>query len=145
MASFKAWRIIKEKIDEKLKFSEENITQQCLKLSVLESDIIRIYINQKRRLDEYKAQKEKRYSDLYIKWRTTKSLGNNEMEKIRINTKTEMDLAVSSDVIYYNLALKVQNQQVMVEYLEQYLKTIRNASYNIRAYIDLKKINAGLT
>lgn len=91
-----------------------------------------IYVDQYKNFQNLLTAKDKLYGELYNKHRF-----DNQKETRK---KIEIDPFIHSDEQYYQLCLKINEQEHMVKYLEGICDSIKRLSYNIKNIIDLKNL-----
>ena len=115
-----------------LKITNENLSSKAMELS---STFMRYYDQY---IDEYKiyqdmlAEKDKKYGELFRTFRYS-----NQQEAV---TKQEIEAFIHSDEGYYQLRLRLNEQELVVKYLEDVCDAIKKMAYNIKSIIDLKNL-----
>lgn len=78
------------------------------------------------------AEKEKRYGELYSKFRFDSQRD--------ARTKTEIEPLIHSNEDYYQICLRANEQEKVVKYMEGICDAIKRMGYNIKNIIDLKNL-----
>lgn len=127
---------LKEIVEKELEITEDNIEQMSIKSGNLYHKYLKLYSQELQKLKEIAIYKEKVYGELYHKY---KFEGQYEL-----STKTEVDVYVKSDEIYYNKCLEEANQEIIVKYLEAVVDSILKMGFQIKNYIELQKLKNGI-
>jgi hypothetical protein len=121
---------LKEFSKNKFKITEENVLSQAISIPSSYHYYLDIYADELKILKNKITERDKLYGTLYDSIRFG---GNKELRN-----KTEIDPYINSNDAYYKLCLEVNDQEVIVKYLEETLSSINKLSYSIRNYIDIK-------
>ena len=127
---------LKDKIEQELKITDENVMDKSIQLSNLYSIILKIYSKELRALKEKQLEKDKVFGELYLQYR--------HKFDYNVETKAEAETYIRADPKYYQVALEFVQIEVQVKFLEQALSHIDNLGFRIKNYIDLKKMKLGL-
>jgi hypothetical protein len=114
----------------KFKITEDNVLTQAISIPSSYHYYLDIYADELKILKNKITEREKLYGVLYdqIRFHDNRELKN----------KTEIDPYINSNEMYYQLCLNVNDQEVIVKYLEETISSINKLSYSIRNYIDIK-------
>lgn len=96
-----------------------------------------VYTKEFKELNVLKAKMDKRYGELFEKYKTESDVAwKNESEiKSQINRDNE----------YYNLRIEFVQQEYIVKHLEEILGNINRMGYSINGFIALKKLLMGVS
>jgi hypothetical protein len=130
-------------VETEFKLTESNVLQKSLQISNLLYELTSIYSKESKLLKIQQIEKDKFYGELYRYYRYGEMKGRPNFQQ-SLSTKSEIDPYIESDELYYKIALEVAGQEVIVNYLEQIVKSINSLGYNIKNYIDLQKFNKGI-
>ncbi len=126
---------LKIKTAEIVGFDEEDILNQSLIVPRLYQRYLDIYVVELEKYRSLVSKKDKLYGEL---WRKVRVDGD-----VRWTTKEEILSQIRADKNYYALIVSMDKQEVVVKYLEKTLVNIKDMSYNIKNYIDVKKFITG--
>jgi hypothetical protein len=127
---------LKDKIEQELKITEDNVMEKSIQLSNLYSIILKIYSKELRFLKEKILDKDKIFGELYLHYR--------HKFDYNVETKAEAETYIKADPKYYQIALECAQVEVQVVFLEKTLTHIDNLGFRIKNFVDLKKIKLGL-
>jgi hypothetical protein len=127
---------LKEIVEKELQITEDNIEQMSIKSGTLYHKYLKIYSLELQKLKEIAIYKEKVYGELYHKYKFE--------GQYQLSTKTEVDVYVKSDGIYYKKCLEEANQEIIVKYLEAVVDSILKNGFQIKNYIELMKLKQGM-
>ena len=96
-----------------------------------------LYIIEFKKFKDMLAEKDKLYGTLYI------DLKKNS--KIELKYKSDYDSFINANEMYYEMVMKLNEQEAVVKYLEEVMNTIRKMSFNIANIIELKKLKEGIS
>jgi hypothetical protein len=139
---------IREMVENDLKFEEEKLDHESLRIPQLHSKYLNLLTEEKLTLNKYKTE----YSCLYkIKWEYYN--GKLSEEELQAKQWEQFDLKIlKSDIpIYMNsdkdlilLNEKITLQTEKVNYIESILKMILNRQFHIRDAIAWRKFMSGV-
>ena len=118
----------------KFKITEDNILSQAISIPSSYHYYLDLYIDELKTLKNKITEREKLYGTLYD---TIRFGGNRDLRN-----KTEIDPYINSNDIYYKLCLEINDQEVIMKYLEETLSSINKLSYSIKNYIDIKNLQS---
>ncbi|MEM4261310.1 MAG: recombination mediator protein UvsY [Candidatus Woesearchaeota archaeon] len=130
------YKALKAKVEEDLAIDESNAADKSLKFSSMYSKYLALYLQELRILKNLSLEKDKLYGDLYHKLKFKNDY--------QLDSSKEIDTYVRSDESFYKKSLDVQNQEIVVKYLEETLQNINNTGYRIKTYVDFLKLRMGL-
>lgn len=122
------------------KITEENINDKNMKVSSMYELTLRVYIQEKKLLNQMNIEKEKMYSDLYHYFKFNREFKSD----FSLNTKNEVEVFITRDEKYHKYLLSITDQEMQVKYIEEVMDQLKKMTYNIKNYVDLKKIKLGL-
>lgn len=140
----------KKRIEEQLKISPSNVDEKNIALSNLYINLLQIWSKEMKILKQISADKDKIYGDLYHHYRFGNTPKNGQIYRVnqqidfQLDSKSEIDVYIRSDNIYYQKALEYSDQEIIVKFIEQSLDIINSLGYRIKNYIDLQKMKKGL-
>lgn len=115
------------------------------KLSKLQSDVILMKVNEQSiyrslllKLDELSTDKWKHYSGKH----TAEHYKKNPFDLKLLRQDVDKFIDADSDV--QSLKSKISMQELKIELLDDFLKSLNQRSYQIRSIIDVQKIQKGL-
>jgi len=127
---------LKDKIEQELKITEDNVMDKSIQLSNLYSMVLKIYSKELRALKEKQLEKDKTFGELYLHYR--------HKFDYNVETKAEAETYIKADPKFYQVALEFVQIEVQVNFLEKTLTHIDNLGFRIKNYVDLKKMKLGL-
>jgi hypothetical protein len=130
------FKLLKSNTETEINVTEDNISEKSIKFTSIYNKYLSLYIQELRILKKLTLDKDKIYGELYNKFK----FNNN----FQLDTNKEIDVYVRADDKYYNVSLDLQNQEMVVKYLEEVLQNINNTGYRIKNYIELQKLKQGL-
>jgi hypothetical protein len=130
------FKLLKSNTETEINVTEDNISEKSIKFASIYNKYLSLYIQELRILKKLTLDKDKIYGELYNKFK----FNNN----FQLDTNKEIDVYVRADDKYYNVSLDLQNQEMVVKYLEEVLQNINNTGYRIKNYIELQKLKQGL-
>jgi len=135
---------LKNKVKSELELNQDNIEQQSIRSGTLHQKYLAIYMKELRTYNRMVAEKEKLYGELYHKYKYP-SADDGIGFQFSLDTKGEIDTYINSNNDYYQKRLNIQNQEIVVKYLERVLDSINKMSFHIKNYIELMKLKHGLS
>lgn len=135
---------LKKKVKEELELNPDNIEQQSIKSGTLHQKYLTVYMKELRIYNRLVAEKDRLYGELYHKYKYP-SADDGIGFQFSLDSKSEIDTYINSNEQYYKKRLDIQNQEIIVKYLEKVLDSINKMSFYIRNYIELMKIKHGLS
>ena len=129
---------IKLRSQNDLVIDENNVLETSLNLGKTYNNYLRVYSNEYRTLKEMMIELDKKYGELYHKYKYGKDFD------YALNNKGEVDIYINSDPTYCEYLKFVKFQEVVVKFLENHLDCLSKMSYSIKNYIELKKIKLGI-
>ena len=129
---------IKLRSQRDLIIDENNVLETCLNLGKMYNNYLIVYSTEIRTLKDMNIELDKRYGDLYHKYKYGKEFD------YALNNKGEVDVYINNDPSYYEYNKFVKFQEVVVKFLEYHLECLSKMSYTIKNYIELKKIKLGV-
>lgn len=119
----------------KLKLKEDDLLEKSMSIFSMYSHYYDIFINELKVLKKLRLDRERLYSDLYKKIR---------MDSYGLKNKSEIEPYIFSEDEYYELALNINDQEIVVKYLEDMIDYIRKSSFQISNLVSLIKIKRGI-
>ena len=126
---------LKKITNERLLWTEETILETEKNLSKFYQEYQDVFSTEKLEHLDLITEKERIYGVLYEKFKYN---DNKEWD-----SKAEIESQIKKQKEYTDICIKINRQQVIVEYLENTLKNITNISYNVREFIKWKMFLAG--
>jgi len=126
---------LKEFNKEKFKITEDNILSKAISIPSSYHHYLSLYIDELKILKNKMVEKDKQYGILYDSIRFS---GNKDLKN-----KSEIDPYINSNDIYYKMCLDINDQEMVVKYLEEVMSSINKLSYAIRNFIDIKNLGLG--
>ena len=133
--SFNALRL---RSQQDLIIDEDNVLETSLNLGKLYNNYLQVYSKEIRTLKEMNIELDKRYGELYHKYKYGRDFDYS------LNNKGEVDVYINNDPHYYDYLKFVRFQETVVKFLELHLECLSKMSFTIKNYIDLKKIKLGV-
>lgn len=134
---------LKKQVELEMKLDPSNITAKSISLSNLNYELLAILSNQKRLLNSMKIERDRVYGKLYHYYKFGRLEGR-ENFAFSLDSKSEIESYIKSDDVYYKLAISLSQQEIIVDYLDQIIKSINSINYNIRNYVELQKFTKGI-
>ena len=122
-----------------LEITEENILDKSTKISSLYNKVTEMYITQKKTLNRLNNELEVIYANQY--WKIKKE-GYNGLDVGK--TRNEIETFIVLDKEYSDKRNERNNYENLIKYLEMTLDNLKRVSFEIKNYIELKKIKLGL-
>jgi len=122
---------LKKHIEEILHVNDTNALKLCRQVPLLYQQYLDLYLTELQSLKELKAERDVLYGQLWHKFRRE--------SRYDLDSKHEVESYIKSDKIYYELAIKINKQEIYSTYLEQTVNNIKQLGYSIRNYLDFKK------
>lgn len=129
---------LKDRVEQELKITEDNIMDKSIQLSNMYSIILNIYTKELKNLKFKKADMDKLYGEIYH------VLKKEGYEGHSVDSKTEATVYINSDPRFYPLRLEYAQLEIQVQYLEKTLSLIDNLGFRIKNFIDLQKLKKGI-
>lgn len=116
---------------ENVKITRDNIEKKILECSTYYAMWVDLHGHELRKLRQYEADLTKLYGEIHLALR--------KKSDIKLTEKS-LERYTLSDDKYHALSVKVGNQQVIVQKLEDQMRGYKDLSYIIKNYIELMKI-----
>ena len=126
---------VKAYIDEKLKFTDDNISKKLLDHPYFYHSVLDIYIKEKRILDNLERKKKMVYAERYDFFK----FKNN----FRLDSAKEIDCYINGEKVYDDVCLEYNLQENVVTYFVEILDAIKKMSFTMQSYIRMKEFLAG--
>ena len=126
---------LKLKAKDHFKITPENILDKSIQLGTLFQRYSQIHNTELLKLKTLSVEKDKLYGDLYHKKKFEGSF--------TLDSNKEIDIYVKADDTYYKLLVKIANQEVIVDWLEQTINNINKLGFYIKNYVDIYKFKNG--
>lgn len=119
----------------KMVLTNENIVDKSISIISYYHQYLNLYIDEYKLYKDLLVEKEKLYGVLYndLRYNTNKDL----------KSRTEIEPFINSNDMYYKLCLRINDQEMIVKYLEEVMDSIKKLSFNIKNIIDLKNLQGG--
>lgn len=127
---------LKTHITNTLTLTKENVHQKTLELSNLHDNVLKLYVKEMKTLKRLKAERDQLYGKLYHKFKF-----NFDYE---LGPKNEVEAYIFAEDEFHEKRIDIQEQETIVEYLSGVMDNIKNTSFQIKAYVDMLKIQQGL-
>lgn len=127
---------LKKHIEESLTLDKENVMNKTLELSMLHDNVLRLYLKESRNLKILKTERDYLYGKKYHHYKF--------QFEYELGPKNEIETYIFADDEYHQKRLIVQEQEVVVDYLQGVMDNIKQTSFQIKAYVDLLRIQQGL-
>lgn len=128
----KTFKQLMKMLDESLKLNDDNMSEKSLEIPLLYHKYLDIYSKELRRLKKLHIDKKKLFGTLYEQ---IKHHGN-----ISWDTKAEIESQIYRDTSYYQLCVEYNEAETMVNQLELCLKNIQNMSFQIKNFVEYRKL-----
>ena len=128
---------LKKKVEEDLEITEDNVQQKSLKLANLYSHYLKTYIQELKILKFRLTEKNKIYQQKYHHYKFE--------YQYELGAAKEIETYVNGDDEIHKINLSIQQQEIIVKFLELTLENINNTGYRIKNYIDITKLKLGLS
>lgn len=116
----------------KLEITKDNLGDKSIEITNLFARYYDQFIDEYKIYKDLLTDKDKMYGELYNK--------NRYDSKLESRTKNEIEPFIHSNEEYYQLCLRLNEQEMIVKYLEGICEAIKKLSYNIKNVIDLKNL-----
>ena len=128
---------LKLEVEEDLKITEDNVLQKNLKLSNMYNHYLKIYIHEIKILKSIASSKNLKYKEKYHFYKFDC--------QFKLTSNKEIETYVEGDEEINKLNVRIQNQEIIVKYLEEVLDNIKSTGYRIKNHIELYKLQHGLS
>ncbi len=129
------FRKLKKKISKDLIIDKDTVLNQSLNRVKLQTTYNDIFSTEFRNLRNKIANLDKKYGELYHHFKFN--------SKYNLTSKTDIEAYIKKDELYYTLLKEVNDQKMIVEFLENTVKNIKTMSYDIKNFIEYKKFLEG--
>ncbi len=125
---------LKEKVSKFVEINDLNVSDRILNWAKNYSQILNHFVQETKNLADLKTDLDEIYGKIV-----------QDMKENRNYTysKSETESYILADPEYKSQKLKVNHQEMMVNYLENLLGMVKNLQYNLKTYIDLKMFLGG--
>ena len=130
---------LKEQYKEDITIQEELVDKQVFKLPIILNKYQIMFHNILTELSDIKEQKDKVYYDIMHDYR----IGNSELSNFTWST-TELQKMVNTSPTMRELTHKETSLEADLKLVEEMIQNIRNISFQIKNYIDYKKLIMGV-
>ena len=115
----------------------ESAMQASAKIPNLYMRYLDVYTKEFGALNTLQAKLDKRYGELFEKYKTESDVAWKNESEIRSQ--------INRDNEYYNLRIEYAQQEHIVKHLEEILGNINRMGFSINAFISLKKLLMGVS
>lgn len=126
---------LKPIIENKLKFTDDNISQKLLDYPYTFHEILDLYLKEKRELDALDRKKKKVYQQKYDFFKFKNDF--------RLDSAKEIETYINGDDEYDKVCLEYNVQEVVVTYFVELMDMLKKMTYSMQSYIKLKSFLAG--
>lgn len=138
--NFAEFENLRKEIERDLNLNEDNLIEKSIQISNYYTKYLKVYSKELLILKKLFVEKEKRYNELYKKYR----FSQDDKFGFELSTKSDIDAFICSNDEYYKKNVKYHSQEVVVKYLEETIKSINTMGFRIKNHIDLMKMKKGL-
>jgi len=124
-----------------LEVNEDNVMEKSLKYSSIYHKYTTMYFNSIKELGSLKVERDKIYGELYHTFKTGK---NPICDGYDISTKGEIDIYVRTDPKFCTIQKSYSTQESLVKFLEMALDNINKMSFNIKNFVEIRKLRMGI-
>lgn len=127
------------KKDTFLDVKDPNLLEKLCDYNLFHSKVyhkyVTIFIFETKKLKKLKADVLKKHGELYHYYKFE--------HDYKLETKSEIDAYINNNDDYYNLVLKMNDQEIVCKFLEKTMENINNMKWNIKNYLEYRKFLSG--
>lgn len=128
------FNILKEKISNFLEINDSNISRKLLDWAKFYSKVLDRFVTESKLLSDDKVQLDEIHAKYFKKY---KEDYNRDLKA------SEIEIYINSEKEYSDKKIAVNQQQMFVDYLENFLTILKNMQFNMKSFVDLKTFLGG--
>jgi hypothetical protein len=131
---------LEKELIEDLEINEENMQQKSLSLGKLYYKYLKLLTKEKMKQDEREQKKFDLYKILYHELKSKGFQGFEVGKSIK-----EIEVYIGMNEKYREIEREIAHNQKFIDYLEGVLDQINRVSFNIKNWIDMRKLKLGIS